>query len=458
MFRPQGAARERDDHRAAKWRESMTRATHGVRIRLEGPLAAVQGAQRAQRKIAARIVAMRIILSEGSGLTSRQTAGRLGELGHEVELLSSSRLCLSRFTRHVRAVHPVPNFGSDPFGWFAAAMEIARARGADLLFPTQEQLTILSAQETRLTVATIVPPFSALRRVQDKVSAWRTLAEIGAPQPPTVEIRDAADLERVTTFPVFVKRSISTASSGVRRAGTPKDLVVAANDLGLGSDDLIAQTQIDGPLAMVQAVAERGRLVACHANLRVKEGVGGGAAVKQSIAIVGLADSLDRIVAALEWHGGLSMDVILSEGGPMIIDVNPRLVEPANAFFSGVDLVGAMLDCAAAGKTHVRPAGRAGVLSHQALMAILGAAERTGSRRAVLSEAIDAFLLRGAYRESREELTPIAGDPIAAVPVLAAFLATIVHPSLGRKFYAGSVGAYAVTPQAWKSIVASADS
>ncbi len=51
----------------------------------------------------------------------------------------------------------------------------------------------------------------------------------------------------------------------------------------------------------------------------------------------------------------------------------------------------------------------------------------------------------------------VAGDPIAAVPVLAACLATIVAPSLGRKFYAGSVGAYAVTPQAWKAIVVSAD-
>jgi glutathione synthase/RimK-type ligase-like ATP-grasp enzyme len=399
---------------------------------------------------------MRIILSDGSGLTSRQTAGRLGELGHEVELLSSSKLCLSRFTRHVRAVHPVPNFGADPFGWFDAAMKIARARRADLLFPTQEQVTILSAQQTRLTVPTIVPPFSALRRVQDKISAWRTLAAIGAPQPPTVEIGDAADLGRVASFPVFVKRSVSTASSGVRRAGTPKDLAVAANALGLGSVDLIAQAQVDGPLAMVQAVAERGRLVACHANLRIKEGVGGGAAIKQSVAVPGLVDLLDRLVASLGWHGGLSMDVILTRDAPTIIDVNPRLVEPANAFFAGVDLVGAMLDCAAGGTAQFRPAGRAGVRSHQALLAILGAAERTGSRRAVLSEAIDAFALRGACLGSQEELTPIAGDPIAAVPVVAACLATIVAPSLWRMFYGGSVGAYSVTPQAWKAIVASA--
>jgi hypothetical protein len=43
------------------------------------------------------------------------------------------------------------------------------------------------------------------------------------------------------------------------------------------------------------------------------------------------------------------------------------------------------------------------------------------------------------------------------IPVLAAFLATIAAPSFGRMFYAGSVGAHAMTPEAWKAIVASAD-
>jgi len=248
----------------------------------------------------------------------------------------------------------------------------------------------------------------------------------------------------------------STASSGVRRARTPNELVIVANDLGLGSDELIAQTQVLGPLAVVQAGSDRGRLIAYHANLRVKEGAGGGAAIKESIAIPDLADILDRMVSSLEWHGGLSMDMILTDGGPMIIDVNPRLVEPANAFFSGVDLVGAMLDLAVSDKMHAQPVGRAGVRSHQSLLSILGAAEQTGSRRAVLREVIDAFFLRGAYLGSKEELTPIAGDPIAAVPVAAAFLATTVNPSLWRKFHGRAVGAYAVTPQAWKEIVASA--
>jgi hypothetical protein len=46
---------------------------------------------------------MQILLSEGSRLTSRQVAGHLGSLGHEVEILSPSKICLTRFTRHIRA-------------------------------------------------------------------------------------------------------------------------------------------------------------------------------------------------------------------------------------------------------------------------------------------------------------------------------------------------------------------
>jgi len=105
---------------------------------------------------------MRILLPEGSGLTSRQVASRLGTLGHEVEILSSAALCLTRFTRHVRAVHAVPRFGLDPFGWLAAAERIVAERRADLLFPTQEQVTVLSALELRLTLHTILDRTSAL--------------------------------------------------------------------------------------------------------------------------------------------------------------------------------------------------------------------------------------------------------------------------------------------------------
>ena len=400
---------------------------------------------------------MRILLSEGSGLTSRQVAGRLGELGHEVELLSSTPLCLTRFTRHVQAVHSAPKFASDPFGWLDQALKVAAQRGADLLFPTQEQVSILSAAEGRLTVATIVPSFASLRRVQDKVSAFRTLRALGAPQPETLVIASADDLARVKTYPAFVKQPVSTASSGVRRVETPDELAAAARDLGLGGGEFVVQEQVSGPLAMVQAVAARGRLIAHHANLRVREGIGGGASLKESVILPGMADLLSSLVSALEWHGGLSMDVIVTKRGPFVIDVNPRLVEPANAFCAGVDLVGSMLDLVTGAGGPAWPAGRPGVRTRQTLVGVLGAAARKGTRRAILREAFDAIFARGDYAGSTEELTPVGGDPLAAVPVAAALAATLVRPSLWRMFHSGAVGPYALTPEAWRQITATGE-
>ena len=399
---------------------------------------------------------MRVLLSEGSGLTSRQVAGRLGALGHEVEILSSSKICLTRFTRYVSAVHDVPRFGLDPFGWLAAAERIAGERKADLLFPTQEQVTVLSARRKQLRIATIVPPFASLARVQEKISAFLALKEIGAPQPQTFVISSVDDLQQVATYPVFVKRPVSTASSGVRRAMNVQELGVAAREFGLGQSELIAQSQAYGLLAMVQTVADRGRLVAHHACLRLREGVGGGASLKESVTLPGLAEMLARLVAALDWHGALSMDVIVADSGFVIIDVNPRLVEPANAFAAGVDLVAAMLDVAGDAPAQARPAGGAGERTRQTLLGILGAAEQHGARGAVLREAFNAIFARGDYAGSAEELTPVAGDPIAAVPVAAALVATLIHPPLWRKFHSGAVGPYAVTPEAWNEILAAA--
>ena len=75
------------------------------------------------------------------------------------------------------------------------------------------------------------------------------------------------------------------------------------------------------------------------------------------------ARSCERIGHALDWHGALSFDYIREEatGTPRFIDANPRLVEPMNAWLSGVDLPGALLRISL-GETPLRrrpPAARA---------------------------------------------------------------------------------------------------
>jgi predicted ATP-grasp superfamily ATP-dependent carboligase len=400
---------------------------------------------------------VRILLSEGSGLTSRQVATRLGELGHRVEILSSTPVCLARFTKHVRKVHSVPRFGSDPLAWLEAAARVCRDNAIDMLFPTQEQAAAVSALQGSISVRTVVPDFDSLRAVQDKISAYGTLAAAGVPQPRTFVLDNEKDLAKIGRFPVFLKRPVSTASAGVRRAQSEAELREAARDLGLARGSLIAQEEAAGRLAMIQAVGDGERLIAFHANLRIREGAGGGASVKESVSLPDIAAHVDRLIGILRWRGPVSFDAILADSGPLVIDVNPRLVEPMNAWASGVDLVGAMLDLAFARPPSPEPAGKTGVRTHQLLIAILGAAQQRRRRIAIAREILAALRRRGDYAHSIEELTPLRGDPLAALPVLAAAVLTLAWPPAGKWFEQGAVGNYALTPEGWKQILAAAE-
>jgi glutathione synthase/RimK-type ligase-like ATP-grasp enzyme len=57
------------------------------------------------------------------------------------------------------------------------------SRSVDPLLPSHEQVAVLSARRSELGVATVVPEFESLPRVQDKLWAHRTLAETGLPLP-----------------------------------------------------------------------------------------------------------------------------------------------------------------------------------------------------------------------------------------------------------------------------------
>jgi glutathione synthase/RimK-type ligase-like ATP-grasp enzyme len=339
-------------------------------------------------------------------------------------------------------------------------------------------------------LATAVPSFTALAQVQDKVSAYRTLARTGVPQPPAVIAASAAELAEAAEWleagaleagtleagertrpglPAFVKTPIGTASAGVRRVATPEELRRLAADWerqgAFGQGGVLVQQPVAGPLVMVQSVFAGGELVAFHACERVREGAAGGSSHKLGRQWPQAREHVARLGAALGWHGALSADVIDGPDGPMFIDINPRLVEPANALASGVDLTGALVEVAmagapkpgAAGSGPVRPQpdGGAGARTHQLLLAVLGAAQG-GRRRDVARELAGAARRRGTYRGSQEELTPGGGDLLAPVPVAVAALATLISPPAWRRFVGGSAGAYSLTPAAWDELTTTA--
>jgi hypothetical protein len=250
-------------------------------------------------------------------------------------------------------------------------------------------------------------------RVQDKVAQAHTLEALGLPHPPTTIIEG----------PGHLKQPIGTASTGVERHDT----------------DLVAQRHVPGPLAMVQAIFDRGRLVAHHANLREREGANGGSSAKRSIHIPQAVSHLKVLGTELDWHGALSLDAILTDDGPLYIDVNPRLVEPGNAWRAGTDLVKALIDVSLGNQPPTRQRSRPGVRTRQRLIGVLGA--RT--RRAVWRELTDP---------GPDELTPIRSDPRAAIPLLATTTAALITPNMARRLTTSAVASYALTPAAWERI------
>ena len=403
---------------------------------------------------------MRVLLSDGSGLTSRQVATQLHTAGHVVDVVVPGGLPITRFTRHVRRVHRVPRYGVDPFGWLDGALDVARSEGIDCLFPTQEQAALLARVADRVRSAGIacpVPPFSAIRAVQDKISATETLAAYDVPQPATSVARTRAELLDIEQFPVWVKTAVGTASNGVRFVRSAAELEAFVDELDGGGQlggGVVVQQPAEGPLAMIQTVFSAGDLVAFHANLRIRAGHSGGAAVKESIDLTELRAPLTALGLALGWHGALSCDAIIGADGPVVIDVNPRLVEPGNAWCSGVDLVDAMLRVAFNKPVEHAPDSQIGIRTHQLLIAVLGAAQQGRHRRGILEELTNALAQRGPYRHSAEELTPLRGDWRAAIPVVAASLATLTWPDFHRLFGGAAVSGYALTTQAWGTILA----
>ena len=253
-----------------------------------------------------------------------------------------------------------------------------------------------------------------------------------------------------------MKTPVGTASGGVCQATTTRQLRQLAdqyeNDGTFASGGVLAQQPVTGPLAMVQSVLAHGELIAFHTALRTREGAAGGASHKLGIELPAVREHIRVLGAALGWHGALSADVILSPDGPQFIDINPRLVEPVNAYLSGVDLVNALLDIARSDSPEPQPAGRPGVQTHQLLLAVLGAAQHGRRRRDVARQLWAAVSRRNGYRASAEELTPLHHDPLAGLPVAIAATATLIQPSTWHHFTSGSVEAYALTPAAWHQI------
>jgi predicted ATP-grasp superfamily ATP-dependent carboligase len=397
----------------------------------------------------------KILLSEGSSLSSREAITALGLAGHRVELLSSNPTCLGRFSRFVTRVHRAPASGADPDGYLTAVIEAVRTHGIDALIPVHEQAYLFAAARKQLPagLGTALADFAAFEQVQSKASFAALLTRLKVPQPATDIVRSADEFLTGRPYPFFVKAAFGTASAGVWRVGDIRQrdaLLVRLERQNGFAEDLLVQAAVIGALERTQAVFDHGRLVASHIYRQVVEGPGGGDVLKISVNRAEVRSTVERIGQALMWHGALSFDYILDDATQTahFIDANPRLVEPMNAWLSGVDLPGALLQVSLGEKPPTQPEGREGVLTRLGLMGLLDAARQRGRRRDVLREIGWLASGSGRYRGSREELVPLLKDPWCAIPMGVIVARLLYTPEAAARFSDTAIAAYSLTPSA----------
>jgi predicted ATP-grasp superfamily ATP-dependent carboligase len=186
-----------------------------------------------------------------------------------------------------------------------------------------------------------------IRRAADKSRLPRRLARAGIGHPATSILApgvDAGIAARRIGYPVVVKPSRGAGCRGVRLARHARELGGAieaahhANGTGPGRPSskseggaLVMQRYVRGPAASVSLLADGHRAVPLAVNAqRVTVASafsyrGGSTPLEHPIAAAA-ADAATRACAAIPGlRGYVGVDLVLTDDGPVVIEVNPRL-------------------------------------------------------------------------------------------------------------------------------------
>jgi predicted ATP-grasp superfamily ATP-dependent carboligase len=397
---------------------------------------------------------LRVLVSEGNSTSAREAITILGLSGHLVEVCDPSPVCLARFSRFVAKFHRCPGMRDDPLGFLAFIEKLLRMRHFDVLLPIHEQGFLFARvrQQLQERVGLALPSFASYRAVHGKAGFCRLLDQLALPQPATRIVKSESELRKAIRFPAVVKTSVGTASRGIWFVRDDADLESALQALdasGGFKGEVLVQEFVVGATEKAQAVFCRGRLIGFHAYRQIAAGAGGGEAIKQSVTGARARALLATIGDKLAWHGALSVDYVLAEDDatPLLIDCNPRLVEPMGAYLAGTDLVGLLLRISQGEEPAAAGEIRAGVRTHLAMQVLLGCASRGDTRRDLIRECRHLLTGGGAYADSSEELTPVRLDWISAVPLAMIAVLLLAAPKRAASLARAGWGAHLLDPK-----------
>lgn len=270
------------------------------------------------------------LLREGRAMRDALVAD-LAALGvHEIVTMADPRFPLRRAPRRVEVV--THRGGVEPLDALFRNVDAAWLVAPE----TGGCLERLAARAVRNGARLLGPTPGAIRRAADKGALPRRLARHGVPHPRTVVVRSPSQALRAAReigFPVVVKPVRGAGCDGVslaRREGEVGQALARAQRAG-GAKRILVQAYVAGTAASVALLSSgrRSRVLAVSgqalAASRAFAYSGGRTplAHPQAARAGVLAQRSCRSLPGL--RGYVGVDVVLTESGVVVIEINPRL-------------------------------------------------------------------------------------------------------------------------------------
>lgn len=394
----------------------------------------------------------KVLLSEGSSTSSRQTLYALGD-AYRIDVLDPARLTLCRFSRYVNHWFRSPSSSRTPLDYLRFLAQKLREQRYDVLLPTHEQAYLLARVRDAVGehVGLALPPFEAIDRMQDKAKFLGLLVELNLPHPETTIVTARSQLQKLWDYPCYLKLAHGTAGSTVIQVHNQQQMQQAADRMDREGTlrehgEILVQQPARGSLSVIQAVFQHGRLVGSHCTRALVQGVGGAPVSRISVSDSSVVEDVRRMGELLQWHGPLFVEYFYDEatGGVQYLEANPRIGETLNATLCGVNLCEQVIRVSLDKPVEPARLGKTGVRTHQGMTRLLAAACQGGTRRRILGEIACNWASRDLYKNSQDELARPRDDWPSIFPFLGVAAQLLLAPKLADRIVRQAVDNYSL--------------
>jgi len=304
---------------------------------------------------------LRVLVTSSRSPHALAAIRSFGEKGFEVTAGDNTRLSPGMYSRYAARRLLYPSATEKPVAFIEALLEELRRTPYDLLFPTFEDIFVISRQRERFSelVRHLVPPYDRMMAVHNKSSLAELCTVHDVPAPHTATPASLDDLEPIAAdldYPVILKLAEGNNSLGLSQARNPQELckryrkLVRFFSLEPGRFSLI-QKKVEGDLIFSLFLADRGNVVGqlIYKPIRMFPEGGGTAFYRESIRHEQAEQIAADFIEKLGWHGFIGFDFMIERGTgvPYLLDANPRPSPAYNTgLASGVDFTQQFVDMA----------------------------------------------------------------------------------------------------------------